>query len=52
MTGRYYIRVFLEDGRIAYLLHKDRTKWCLRTARKHLKEYIAMHGGIATLEKE
>lgn len=36
----YQVLLKLNDGRVSYLMHRDRTSWTLRTARKHIKDVI------------
>lgn len=40
MTPRYCIRIHYPEGD-AFLSHRDKSKWCRRTARKHLAEWRA-----------
>ena len=44
MTRRYSIKITYPSGFVAYMSHKDKTSWCLRTARKHLSEWVYLHG--------
>lgn len=34
----YQVLLKLNDGRVSYLMHRDRTAWALRTAKKHIKD--------------
>ena len=36
----YQIYIKYENGTGSYLIHRDRTEWKLRTARKHLRDVI------------
>lgn len=40
---KYYVRLKTDHNTVSYLLHKDRTKWCKRTAKKHAEEFVAKH---------
>jgi len=33
---RYQIKITYPDGFVAYLIHRDRTSWCKRTALHHI----------------
>lgn len=43
---RYAVRIFYTDGTVAYLGHRGRSSWCLRTARKHAADIRAGRTGI------
>lgn len=48
---RYQIKITYPDGTIAYMTHKNRMQWCLTSAKKHLAEFVHLHGIHATLEE-
>ena len=50
MHKRYSIKITYRNGTISYMSHNDRTKWCYSQARKHLKEWVFLHGIHAELE--
>lgn len=37
---RYQILIKHQDGTSSYLTHNDRTSWCLRRAKIHLKDFV------------
>lgn len=41
MSTQYQVYIKYIDGHGAYLSHRDRTQWTLRTARKHAKDCTA-----------
>lgn len=47
---RYAIKITYPSGVVAYMVHRDRASWCLRSARKHLREFVMLHGLKAELE--
>lgn len=38
---QYNVAIKYKDGTLAYLSHRDRMSWSLRTARKHAKDCTA-----------
>lgn len=44
MTKRYSIKITYPSGMVAYMSHRDRTEWCKRSALKHLREWVHLHG--------
>jgi hypothetical protein len=38
---QYNVAIKYKDGTLAYLSHRDRMSWTLRTARKHAKDCTA-----------
>lgn len=47
---KYQIKITYPDGLVTRLIHKDRMSWCLRSAKKHLHEFVLKHGLKAELE--
>jgi hypothetical protein len=47
----YSIKISYPSGVIAYMSHKGKTEWCKRTAQKHLREWVYLHGITAELIK-
>lgn len=48
---KYQVRVTLADGSKAILIHRDRTSWGKRTARKHQQDFMRAFGLLCTLEE-
>lgn len=48
---KYSIKITSPSGVIAYMSHRDKTQWCKRTAEKHLREFVYLHGWKAELEE-
>lgn len=46
----YSVKITRDSG-ISYLSHRDRTAWSKRTALKFAREFVAAHGGVATVEQ-
>jgi hypothetical protein len=46
---RYQIRITYPSGVVAFMCHRDRTEWCKRSAQKHLREFVYLHGITAEL---
>lgn len=42
MNKKYSIQVISPNGHISYMSHRDKTKFCKRTAKKHLKDCGAL----------
>ena len=40
-STQYEVAIKYLDGKVAYLSHRDRMAWTLRTARKHAKDCTA-----------
>lgn len=50
MKARYSIKITYPTT-VAYMEFNGRTEWCYSQARKHLKEWVYLHGIKAELEK-
>jgi len=50
-TMKYSIKILENSIFRAYVIHKGRSEWCKRTAEKHLKEFVHLHGWKAELEE-
>ena len=46
---KYQIKITYPSGTIAFMFHRDKTKWCLKTAKKYLREWVYLHGINAEL---
>lgn len=49
---KYSIKITYPSGTVAYMIHRDRTSWCKRTAMKYLKDFVLWHGLKAELERQ
>ena len=48
---RYSIKITHPSGVVTYMQHKGKNEWCFSAARKHLKEWVYLHGITAELVK-
>jgi hypothetical protein len=48
---RYSIKITYPSGVVAYMSHMGRTEWCYSSAKRHLKEWVYLHGITAELVK-
>jgi hypothetical protein len=55
MSKRYAIKITYPSGVVAYMSHGGRNSWCKRSAMKHLREWVYLHGHeveMTALEEE
>ena len=47
---RYSLKISYPSGVTSYMSYRGRTSWCYTQAKKHLKEWVYLHG--VTIEME
>lgn len=48
---KYSVKILQGGNGISYLSHRGRSSWCMKTALKHKREWLAVNGGRAELEE-
>ncbi len=51
MSKRYRVRVMIKGEFKGYLIHRDKTSWCKRSAVKQANDCVYLHGWQCIIEE-
>lgn len=48
---KYSVKISYPSGIVAYMSYRGKISWCKKQAKKHIKEWVYLHGVTVELEE-